>query len=682
MLRVLLLTSVLLLSLPRPEVSAAGLPAVPGQLLLRADTLQHEQSADVITASGKVELEWGGAKLYAAMMKYYRDQGVVEASGGFRLLKDGDLLAGDRARLQLESQTGVVTNGSIFIKKNNLRLSGKSIEKNGDQEYRLGGGRITSCDGDKPGWSFRVNELKLTVDDFAFGKSAFFYLGEVPVFWFPYLLFPAKIERQSGFLIPKVGHSAKKGAFLEVPYYWAVTPSQDITATLDLETERGVGLGLEQRYLGTGKGQGVSRGFLIYDWKQERFRGDLELKQQVNFGDNSYWRADLNLALDRDFYRDYGTSNGDYNRQYLGTAAFLSHRVASNLATVGVDYLKDLDAPNNSTTLQKLPYVTLAGSGERIAATPFYYAFASSLTHFERERGSRGERLLLAPELTMQGALGGALNGRAKVGYYLLGYNAEEAGAGNGLSSTGVLQASAAVRSGVSRVYEASVGGFSRFRHLLLPEASYRVTEKRSLHNTPFFDFDDRPAGGQLLTLSLDNIVTGRSDRGDTASYRDLLRLNISQGYQLSGERRDLLLLVDYGRPFTDTTLLAELLPFPDWRLFTDNRISPYNGHVTNASLGVEVGRPAGSRALLGYHHAEAKLDYIEGRVAYADFRPYLLTAAARYSFDRPGFLETLYSLEYKHQCWGLLLSYRDRLDNKELTVTFSLSGLGTFKLL
>jgi LPS-assembly protein len=126
---------------------------------------------------------------------------------------------------------------------------------------------------------------------------------------------------------------------------------------------------------------------------------------------------------------------------------------------------------------------------------------------------------------------------------------------------------------------------------------------------------------------------------------------------------------------------VAELMPFPDWRLFTDNRISPYNGNVTNSILGVEVGKPAGTRASLDYHHAEAKLDYIEGKAAYAEFRPYLFEVSARYSFDRPGFLETLYSVEYKHQCWSLLFSYRDRIDNQDFSLTLTLSGLGMFKL-
>lgn len=649
---------------------------------MRADTLQYDQGADVITASGRVELEWGGASLYADMAKYYRDKGVVEADGKFRLLKDGDLLTGDRARLQLEAQTGVVTNAAIFIKKNNLHLAGASIEKRGEQEYRLERGIITTCEGDRPSWKFRVDDLQVAVDDFAFGKNALFYLGDLPVFWFPYLLFPAKIERQSGFLIPTIGHSAKKGAFFEIPYYWAVTPSQDLTATLNFESERGLGLGLEHRYLSSNKGHGESKGFVIYDWKQERFRGDLQLKQQLNISEQTYWRADAEVTMDRNFYRDYGTNSGDYNRQYLGTSVFLTHRFSTALATAGVDYLKNLDLPDNSSTLQKLPYLTLVDSGGRIAASPLYYSFASSLTHFERERGSRGERLILAPELTLQGALTDSFSGRARLGYYQLGYSAAEAGDANGASANGVVRAEAAVQAGFSRIFDGSIGEFSRFRHLLVPELTYSFIEKKGLHNLPFFDYDDRPVGGQLVTLSLNNIITGRSAKGDAVVYRDLLRFSVSQGYQLSGERRDLLLLVDNGRPFTDTAIVAELLPLPDWRLFSDNRISPYSGNVTNAALGVEIGNPAGTSAGLNYHHAEAKLDYIEGRVSYADFRPYLLSATARYSFDRPGFLETLYSVEYKHQCWGLLLSYRDRIDNKEIAITFSLSGLGSFKLL
>jgi LPS-assembly protein len=231
-------------------------------------------------------------------------------------------------------------------------------------------------------------------------------------------------------------------------------------------------------------------------------------------------------------------------------------------------------------------------------------------------------------------------------------------------------------------VYAAQFGDIERVRHLVTPEIAYSLTETRNQNDLPLFDYNDRVVGGQLVTFSLANTLIGRSTLETVPRYRDLMRFTASQGYQLSGGRRDLLVQVDYDRPFTDTRLMLELFPRTDWRLFSDNRISPYNGRVTNSSLGAEAGDPKGTRAAINYHYAENMLNYIEGKIAYADFKPYTVSASGRYSFDRPGYLETLYSLEYKHQCWGVILSYRDRVDNKEFSFTFNLSGLGNFKLL
>lgn len=666
-------------------IFAACLPAFAaesGQLVVKADSVSHEQNDDILSATGNVEIDWSGSKLYAAMVRYYREKGVITASGDVRLVKNGDTLYGESAEFEIESKNGVVNNGKIFMKKNNLHLSGSKIEKTGEQAYRLQNGTITSCDGEKPGWKFKVDDLKLTIDDFAIGKNALFYLGDVPVFWLPYLIFPAMIERQSGLLIPTVGNSSKKGAFLEIPYYWAPSPSMDMTFTADLQSERGVGAALEHRYLSQDKGHVMSKGYLIYDTQKDKFRGDLELKQQTNFTADTYWRADVNLTLDRDFFRDYGTMSGDYNRQYLESTAFLSQRMNDLLLTGGVNYLRDLNQSDTNSIPQMIPFITFNGTGHKLPDTPLYYSFAAAITNFARDSGDRGQRLQFSPRLLLPVSGGELFYGSLWGGYNQRFYSADASGDANGSSQRGLFEFGGGLRTGFAKVYPSTWGDIDRIRHLVTPEIAYSLTEKRNQDDLPFFDYDDRVVGGQLVTFSLFNSLTGRSIKGEQPQYRDLMRFTATQGYQLSGERRDLLVLVDYERPFTDTKLMLELFPQPNWRLFTDNRISPYNGKVTNSSLGAEAGDPKGTRTSLDYHHAEDVLDYIEGNVTYADFKPYTFAASGRYSFDRPGFLETLYSLEYKHQCWGVVLSYRDRIDNKEFSFTFNLSGLGNFKLL
>jgi len=650
---------------------------VPDEVVLKADRLSHEQDEDVIQAEGSVEVVWGGTRLYSAIATYYRGEGLVSAGGGIKLLKDDDILTGESARLKLVSRTGLIEKGHIFVRKNNLHLRGAEIEKTGDQDYRLQQGSITTCDGDRPGWKFVVDDLNVTIDDFATGRNAFFYLGETPVFWLPYMLFPIKTERQSGFFFPKFGNSEKKGIFLDIPYYWAISSSSDATFDLDLQSKRGVGMGLEHRYLSLNGGNGLTRAYLIYDSLQNRFRGDLGLKQQANFAADTYWRADVNLALDNDFYRDYGVVSGEYNKQYLETIVFLSHKRADLLVSAGVDYLNNLDAPNNKATLQTLPFLTFMGTGARVGATPLYYSYDVSAVHLERDEGSRGERLGFSPRLTIGQELVAGVSGRFWAGYNQRLYHATDAGSVDGWHGHGVAEGGGAVQAEFGRTFDTAGGDLVKLRHLLIPELGYEFREKRSTAEIPFFDYDDRPVAGQLLTLSLHNVLTGKSVKGNTVDYRDLLRVTISQGYQLSGDRRDLLVLVDDGRPFTDTRLKAELFPDPRLRLQTDLRISPYSGSLTNAALGVEGVGATGSRLGLSWHRAQNELDYLEGSFTLKELKPFTFSALGRYALDKPGFLEKMYSAEYGHQCWSLNVTYRERPDNKELTFNFALTGLG-----
>jgi len=54
----------------------------------------------------------------------------------------------------------------------------------------------------------------------------------VPVLYLPYFSHAdPSSPRQSGFLVPSVGHSSDIGYFVEVPYYFALDPSYDLTVT-------------------------------------------------------------------------------------------------------------------------------------------------------------------------------------------------------------------------------------------------------------------------------------------------------------------------------------------------------------------------------------------------------------------------------------------------------------------
>src|SRR3546814_13959596 len=72
----------------------------------------------------------------------------------------------------------------------------------------------------------------------------------IPVFYTPYLQHPdPTVDRRSGFLAPTVGTSDFLGYALEVPYFWALGDTQDLTLAPILSTDQGIDLTGEYRHL-------------------------------------------------------------------------------------------------------------------------------------------------------------------------------------------------------------------------------------------------------------------------------------------------------------------------------------------------------------------------------------------------------------------------------------------------
>jgi LPS-assembly protein len=675
--RLSVITALLLALLPAAAAIADPPPpadVAPGSVAIAADRLSHDQQQDLYRAEGDVTVRWNGATLYADLATLDQGRGEATADGRVRLVRGGDVLTGDRLRLQVASQQGEVENAGLFLQKPNFHLQGSRLAKTGPDDYRLDHGSFTTCDGPSPSWSFSADDLEVTLEEFATGRNAVFALKGVPVFYLPYVVFPVKRERQSGFLFPRLGSSSKKGAYLDIPFYWAISPTRDVTFDLDLQSRRGVGGGLEYRYLGPRESGGELRTYYIYDSQLERSRGDLSLRLQENFTPDTFARSQLNLALDRDYYRDFGVASGDYNRQYLESTASLTHHWQRALLAGELRWLEDLDAADNRATLQRLPALTFLSLGERLGSLPLELGGEAAFSHFHRDRGVTGQRLSLSPRLTSTLPLGQGFTATAWGGYQQRFYHADPPDGGAGWRSAGLAEAGLAVSGALVRIYGIPGEPATKLRHLLLPELRYEFVEQHSQDSLPFFDFDDRPLGRNLVVASLASYLAMK--RG-TEPARDLAYLRLSQGYQLSGSRRDLLTMVDDLRPFTDLRLEGRLTPAPWLSLTGDSRFSPYRGDFNTAAVAMQLDDERGNRAGLAYRWARDQVEYLEGKLATELLRPFIASYAGRYSFDRGAFLESLYSVEYRHQCWSVNFSFRDRTGNREFMVNFTLAGIG-----
>ncbi len=684
--------------------------ARPG-VTIKANTLTYDKDEDTYNASGNVEILWNGYTLLSDIASLHQTANKADAEGRVKLIRDSDTLSCDRLDVNLANDQGEALNGDIFVRQNNFHVRGKRLAKVGPEAYRLEHGVFTTCDGESPSWKFTASKLDVTLDDYATGRDAMFYIKDLPLFYFPYLAFPVKRERQSGFLFPRVGSSSQKGFNLDIPYYWVISPSQDATFDMDIQTKRGVGLGVDYRYLRPQESKGDIKSYFIYDTQKDMARGNLIVKQVEALSPSLTFRSDVNLTLDRQFYADYGEVTGDYNRQFLDSTIALSWRRQTSLLNSELRYEDDLYAANNGATLQKLPAVTFTTVGEKLGASPLYVGLDSSFTHFYRSNGQKGQRVELHPTAALYTTIPGGLDLSFRAGYLLRFYNAyggdlffNDMGqpaiipqpavrlddTTNGYHGDGLADAAATMSTNLVRVYDTEWGSMRRLRHALVPEVGYTIIQDKGQNSLPFFDFDDRIVGGQLLSWSLTNYFTGKFAEGDTPVYRDLAWLRLSQGYQVSGSRRNLLTLEDEGRRLTDLRVEARITPIPKVSFTIDSQYNTYRARFSTGNAGLDLSDDKGNLLGLSYRFSSSQVDYLEGKAGVALVKPFVLKYTGRYSIDNRGFLENVVDLEYRQQCWSVVLEYRQRPDSvvlpgglrlpgaNELVVNFTLSGLGS----
>lgn len=675
--RPLLAILLLLLFSSRSPAFEAALP-VSGGLKVKADSITYDKNTDTYDAVGKVRIDWSGVIMYADQVLLRQGDNEAVAQGNVQFRKGDDTLDAERVTLDLESSKGVVENGRLFVKQGNFRLSGARLMKTGDDDYHVEKGYFTTCDGEVPSWKFSAAELDVTRKEYAVGRHAVFYIKDVPVLYFPYIIYPVTEERQSGFLLPRVGLSSKKGFYLEVPYYLVIDPSQDATFYLDVETKRGAGLGAEYRYMLRAGGFGNLNAYLIYDTNEDMLRGNFLIRHQQSFSPTLFFRADIDMALDRNFYRDYGEVNGEYNRQYLESSAFVTKHWERYSLTGELRYTENLYAVNNKATLQKLPIITFTGIKQQLGETPLFVSFDSNFTNFYRKNGVQGQRLDLHPMLTYYMTPGGVLEGMAWAGYRQRIYNAYSGDGPSGFKEKGVPDVGASLSTTYSRVFDAGWGSLKKVKHTIIPEVGYSFQPQKDQDDLPFFDYNDRLVSQNMISYSVTNYLTGKYESGDApASYRDLGYLRISQGYEFGGTRRDVLTLVDDQRPFTDVRIEAKVNPTELLSFELDSRFNPYRTDFSILNFSADIADGDGNSVGVGYRYARDEVRYLEGKLNVSYVEPFIFHYLTRYSFDTRDFLESYYALEYKQQCWGVTFSYRERPGDRSFIVNFSLSGIG-----
>ena len=219
---------------------------------LTADALEYERGRDVYVARGNVRLVQKGKTLTADWISFSPrgDRGV--ASGNVVYSDGTDTVYSNFVEFNLTTLQGVLLMAHFEASRNRFRMEGEEIVKTGDRTYTFERGRFTTChcpdDAEDP-WQIRADSADLEVEGYAFARNTTLNILGVPILWMPWMFYPVKTERDSGFLLPEFGYRKRTGFHVGLPFFWAAAPNVNVTLTPRWLAKRGVKGDLKTEYL-------------------------------------------------------------------------------------------------------------------------------------------------------------------------------------------------------------------------------------------------------------------------------------------------------------------------------------------------------------------------------------------------------------------------------------------------
>ncbi|HZK78761.1 MAG TPA: putative LPS assembly protein LptD, partial [Gemmatimonadaceae bacterium] len=202
--------------------------------------------------SGRAAVGRAGTILVGDTITYNDSTKVIVATGDTLMLRDpsrgsADVVALGRMTYNVEQRRGTVTNISTSIESGekwfvegavaafrNDTTGGKSTA------FYARNGIITSCDDSVPDYHFASKEIKMISRNIMVARPAVLYIGDVPVFYLPFIFQDMRTGRRSGMLTPRFGvgeifrNSPSYRRHLDnLGYYFALNDYMDGQMSLD-----------------------------------------------------------------------------------------------------------------------------------------------------------------------------------------------------------------------------------------------------------------------------------------------------------------------------------------------------------------------------------------------------------------------------------------------------------------
>ena len=721
----------------RPEGAMADdkAPALKSQppWIIYADRIDYDQNHDKYIATGAVNITKGERILTADTVKLNQKTGDATADGNVRLVSNTEVLAGSHLETNLHNETGLLSNGNVFISKSHLYLSGPQIRKTGPLTYSATDIKITACDGPDPDWELTGKDFKMTIEGYGTAKHAAFWAGGIPLLYSPYLLFPVKLKRQTGFLIPGLNFSDRKGFEYQQPFFWAINDNSDATFYSHFMSKRGFRNGIEYRYILNQNTKGAIFAESLKDSQIDDgqannshdygFDGDQVLRENSD----RYWfrmkhdqglgwglttKLDIDILSDQDYLHEFqsgyngfkdtqayfdktfGRSLDDYNDP-IRTNRLNINRIwplySFNTDLRWYDNVINRRLGNSDSTLQQLPTIYFDGLKQPIGNSYLYFDLATSYTHFYRINGIRGHRTDIYPRLYYPFDFFEALSVEPSIGGRQTTWQVdpETTPADDDTRNTqnrSLYDIKLDISTEFFRIFDFNVGGSDRLKHTITPEIIYEYIPEKDQSEFPSFDELDRIERKNQIFYGITNTFTARAsgvsskDETNIGGYRytPFLRFKLGQTFDINRYNEDEV------EPFGNITAELDLTPGRYVSLDSDAQWSIYDNELDVFNAALTLWDLRGDRLTADYRYTRDLSDTVKDGIQTIHLEGELqatskwkLIGELEHNYYNDLEIDRMVGVKYHAGCWGLIMAYTIQEGNESYRALIDLAGLG-----
>jgi len=570
-------------------------------IVVNGDVVEYFHEKKQVIGTGNVSITYKDVILTCDKITVYLDTREGIAEGNVKIRQSDAYFTGDKISYNFDTRKGDIVDG--YISARPFFGKAESIDKAAvKDDFKINQGYVTTCDLDNPHYRIQAKQVMVYVNDKVVAKHVLFYIGNVPVMYWPYYVQSLKDRKTHISVIP--GQDKDWGYYVLTAYRYYLADWSRGDILLDYRSKKGLGEGVNH-YLDTGQvGKGAFKFYYTHENDmltfeptgavRSRYRYQYRHRWDMGPDTGTYMIGELNKLSDKDIIKDIF-----YNEyEELGATPDNYISFITTKPEYATEFLVRGRLNNFQTVVERMPQYSINIYNYQIKNTNFYYTGAASGAYlnmaYDNTNAAPGQalkdvstvRVDAYNQVSYAAKLFKALSTTPYFGVRETYYSRNRWGDTNELRT--IFQAGVDNQIKFYKIYDYSTNfmdlDINSLRHVITPMANYYYMHQPTIDpdNLNQFDGTDSFSANNGILLGLENrLQTKRGTPGNMSSV-DLATLMIWSDYAFKLDKESVRLNKN---KFKNLDFQLELIPY-SWAYITSklsvdtNRYTIQSGSV------------------------------------------------------------------------------------------------------